>query len=104
MLRWILALLLLPGLVLLHLHLAPYTKVEESFNIQAVHDLLTYGIPSNEVGETLKTQYDHMTFPGAVPRTFVGAVLLAGCSRPIIWLNGAIDRQCLGELAGKFTA
>jgi alpha-1,6-mannosyltransferase len=37
-----------------------------------------------------------MTFPGAVPRTFIGAVLLAGFSGPVMWLNRAIDRQHLG--------
>jgi alpha-1,6-mannosyltransferase len=100
MLRWVIALLLLPGLVLVHLHVAPYTKVEESFNIQAVHDLVTYGIPTKGAGETVRAQYDHMAFPGAVPRTFVGALLLAGCSGPVMWLDWAVAPQSLGERAG----
>jgi alpha-1,6-mannosyltransferase len=97
MLRWGLALLVIPVLIFLHLCVAPYTKVEESFNIQAAHDILTYGIPTKDVRETLKAQYDHMTFPGAVPRTFIGALVLAGVSKPVLWLNGAIDRQHLGK-------
>ena len=28
------------------------------------------------------TQYDHATFPGAVPRSFVGPLLLAGAASP----------------------
>lgn len=96
MLRWSLALLVFPVLICIHVFVAPYTKVEESFNIQAVHDILAYGIPTKDVGETLHAQYDHMTFPGAVPRTFIGALVLAGVSRPVIWLNRAIDRQRLG--------
>ena len=102
MLRWILALVIIPSLIHLHLLVAPYTKVEESFNIQAVHDILTYGIPNRDFGETFKAQYDHMTFPGAVPRTFIGALLLAGFARPVIWLNKAIDRQQLGEYDRNF--
>ncbi|KAK3329735.1 Alg9-like mannosyltransferase family-domain-containing protein [Apodospora peruviana] len=80
--------LLIPGLILLHLIVAPYTKVEESFNIQAAHDVLVYGTPTSDISRKLQSSYDHFTFPGAVPRTFIGSVLLAGISQPIINLVG----------------
>ncbi|KAH8434890.1 dolichyl-P-Man:Man(7)GlcNAc(2)-PP-dolichol alpha-1,6-mannosyltransferase [Aspergillus melleus] len=88
---------ILPVLVGLHLYVAPYTKVEESFHIQAIHDLLAFQLPTRNVAETLRAEYDHFTFPGAVPRTFVGAVTLAGLSRPFIWLNANVDRQFLAR-------
>ncbi|KAI2028765.1 alpha-1,6- mannosyltransferase [Ophidiomyces ophidiicola] len=88
-------LLLIPCLVFLHLFLSPYTKVEESFNIQAVHDILKYGIPSGDTSTAFRENYDHFTFPGAVPRTFVGAVVLAGVARPFIWLNAKLQSQLL---------
>ena len=89
--------LLIPGLVLLHLLVAPYTRVEESFHVQAIHDIETYGIPSlDEATNYLQEHYDHFKFPGAVPRTFIGALVLSGLSRPFIWLNENADRQVFG--------
>ncbi|ODM22751.1 hypothetical protein SI65_00340 [Aspergillus cristatus] len=98
--------LLIPGLVLLHLLVAPYTKVEESFHVQAIHDIETYGIPSlNEATNYLQEHYDHFKFPGAVPRTFIGALVLSGLSRPFIWLNENVDRQVFARaILGLFNA
>ncbi|KIJ96549.1 glycosyltransferase family 22 protein [Laccaria amethystina LaAM-08-1] len=64
-----------------HVFLAPYTKVEESFNLHATHDVLFYGVFPDALHK-----YDHFTFPGAVPRTFIGSILLAWLSTPVIWL------------------
>ena len=97
MLPWLAAFSVFPVLILLHLRIAPFTKVEESFNLQAVHDILTYGIPTENVNTFLRAHYDHIAFPGVVPRTFIGALLLAAFSRPVIWLNNAVDRQQLGQ-------
>lgn len=58
--------------------LAPYTKVEESFTLQAVHDILTFGIGAGVA------QFDHVHFPGAVPRSFLGPLLLAAPSTPAL--------------------
>ncbi|PIG86465.1 hypothetical protein AARAC_006494, partial [Aspergillus arachidicola] len=95
----------IPALILLHLYQAPYTKVEESFHVQAIHDILSYGIPTQNFAETLRAKYDHFTFPGAVPRTFVGAAVLSAFSQPFIWLNDTIDRQLLARaILGLFNA
>ncbi|CAK7201059.1 Dol-P-Man:Man(7)GlcNAc(2)-PP-Dol alpha-1,6-mannosyltransferase [Sporothrix eucalyptigena] len=92
--------LLIPALVLVHLLVAPYTKVEESFNIQATHDVLVYGTPTGRgAGLRLQQRYDHFTFPGAVPRTFVGPVLLAGIGQPVIQLANSVGALLGGPAA-----
>ncbi|OLN82850.1 Dol-P-Man:Man(7)GlcNAc(2)-PP-Dol alpha-1,6-mannosyltransferase [Colletotrichum chlorophyti] len=91
----ILLLGLIPAVIILHLLLAPDTKVEESFNIQAAHDILVYGTPTHDVFARLRATYDHFDFPGAVPRTFVGPVLLAGLTGPVISLLGFPHAQLI---------
>lgn len=67
-------LFILIALVLMstYLFICPYTKVEESFNIQAIHDIFFKDL----------NQFDHLEFPGVVPRTFIGAIFLALCTFP----------------------
>ncbi|KAK7057747.1 mannosyltransferase [Favolaschia claudopus] len=72
---------LILGTACTHVLLAPYTKVEESFNLHAVHDVLMYGVSPSSL-----SSYDHFVFPGAVPRTFIGSILLAWISKPVIYL------------------
>lgn len=71
--------------------ISPFTKVEESFNIQATHDILLSGIPLNRLDSNFTKNYDHVSFPGAVPRTFVGALFLAGATSP--WLSWVTTSQ-----------
>ncbi|KAG0047964.1 dolichyl-P-Man:Man(7)GlcNAc(2)-PP-dolichol alpha-1,6-mannosyltransferase [Gryganskiella cystojenkinii] len=66
-------------LIAAHILIAPFTKVEESFNLQATHDILTLGVSRESVAK-----YDHLEFPGVVPRTFVGPLLLAIGSWPVM--------------------
>lgn len=87
--------LVLPTVVLLHLFAAPYTKVEESFNIQATHDILTYGVPLSNSSASISAKYDHVDFPGAVPRTFVGPLILAGSAMPLASLFSPDQLQLL---------
>jgi alpha-1,6-mannosyltransferase len=100
---WHLSFLVIPSLILLHLFAAPYTKVEESFNIQAAHDFLTFGISYRNTAAKIQAFYDHVVFAGAVPRTFIGALALAGISNPFIQLF-SLDlpaQQMLGRYMRK---
>ncbi|KAL9658539.1 hypothetical protein ABK040_006078 [Willaertia magna] len=54
--------------ILLHIMICPYTKVEESFNTQAIYDILS----KKEIDE-----FDHVYFPGVVPRTFLGPCIVS---------------------------
>ncbi|KAI0351772.1 hypothetical protein OH77DRAFT_1506366 [Trametes cingulata] len=73
----------------MYVSLAPYTKVEESFNLHATHDVLMYGVQPGSLHK-----YDHFVFPGAVPRTFIGSVTLA-------WLSQLVLR--IGSVFGSFS-
>ena len=61
--------------VAIHLVVTPYTKVEESFNLQACHDTLQYGWNIDA--------WDHLQFPGAVPRSFLGALATSIFALPL---------------------
>lgn len=101
-----------------HVLITPYTKVEESFTLHAVRDLLLKGISKDAVSQvslsglhqtplcTLITseQYDHVEFAGAVPRSFVPPGFLAGASYPFLrianelgLLKTGLDVQIMGE-------
>lgn len=96
--------LLIVVVVIAHLLAAPYTKVEESFNIQATHDVLVYGTPISNIHQKLSS-YDHFAFPGAVPRTFIGPLFLATFSQPIVAAVGYEYAQIIARgLLGFFNA
>ncbi len=105
-------------LILLFIGLAalitcPHSKVEESFNLQATHDLFYHGVgpawkaviatqtpesscstadsdESSKVCDAVTTTaslpYDHLQFPGVVTRTFTGAFVLSLIARTISFI------------------
>jgi len=64
-------------LALIHLLAAPYTKVEESFSVQATHDL---------IHTPALADFDHLAFSGVVPRSFIGPFTLSTLAYPLVTL------------------
>lgn len=75
--------MLLLSVAALYIVHCPFNKVEESFNTQAVHDVINISPTSKEVGQVdgeiafrSHLPWDHTQFGGVVPRTFVGALMV----------------------------
>lgn len=75
-----LAQVLFMSVSMMALILCPHSKVEESFNLQATHDLFYYGITPLFGGKP-DLHYDHLQYPGVVPRSFLGSLLLSTACR-----------------------
>jgi alpha-1,6-mannosyltransferase len=94
---------------LAYLLTCPYSKVEESFHLQATHDIYYYGVTEAirayyfvpHAGSNITTAaslsssslssqlppYDHLEYPGVVPRTFLGSFILAKLSSLVGYCN-----------------
>ncbi|XP_056842568.1 dol-P-Man:Man(7)GlcNAc(2)-PP-Dol alpha-1,6-mannosyltransferase-like [Raphanus sativus] len=68
--------LILGAIAAIYVLMAPYTKVEESFNVQSMHDILFH--------RHRLDSYDHLEFPGVVPRTFIGAFIVSFFASPLV--------------------
>ena len=53
------------------------------------------------IGLWLREHYDHLTFTGSVPRTFVGPLSLAGVSWPFLRFGPDYGGEIRGQLVGE---
>uniref|UniRef100_A0A672YKY3 Mannosyltransferase n=1 Tax=Sphaeramia orbicularis TaxID=375764 RepID=A0A672YKY3_9TELE len=84
-------LFLLIAVSLLHLFICPFTKVEESFNLQATHDILYHRLDFDKVRTFVLLFSMTIMTPCVVPRTFLGPLFLSALCSPVVSLFNLLD-------------
>ncbi|KAL6934877.1 uncharacterized protein HGUI_03026 [Hanseniaspora guilliermondii] len=64
----------------LHMFYSPYTKVEELFNMQAIHDILKYGIFDI-------SKYDHIKYSYGISGSFIPPLIIATLMKPFVYFG-----------------
>ena len=104
--------------VTLPIFIAPYSKVEESFHTQATHDLIYKNVLLSDIpplffsdvplscpeaGGTSTAcsllSFDHLEFPGVVPRSFLPSVLISSVLKPFQYLPSPPSSQTFSLLS-----
>jgi len=80
---------------------APFTKVEESFGVQAAHDFLRLGLGGGGFPPSF-AGFDHREFPGVVPRSCLGPVLAALLAAPGAWAARLLGGAGASPLVGLY--
>lgn len=103
---------LLLSVAALYIVQCPFNKVEESFNTQAIHDIVNLfpnqlphkDVDNHEIATRTRLPWDHMLNPGVVPRTFIGALIIG---LPLKFVKYALSNiytidDSLGEYQADF--
>lgn len=92
----------------------PFNKVEESFNTHAVNDVINkfpQHLPQEDINKNFNQQsvlklnqtWDHVVFPGVVPRTFVGSMFIGLIMKiPTTFLQNNDNTQLNLQIASRF--
>ena len=83
------------AVIAFYLMVAPYIDMKkESFNMQAIHDIIDYGIFPRS---TIVENYDHVQFPSVEPQTFVGNLVLAGIFKGLNFIMTLVGYDLMGQ-------
>lgn len=91
---------------LVYIYNHPWTKVEESFALQAAHDMIYLNPVAKLIAglDNSTKLWDHVQFPGVVHRTFLNSFVLSVAAFPISLVLGAQHKALMQSVVRALLA